>query len=217
MLAAGAALTAALPAAATTYLPVGPQNDVAYNTVINGGWTLCFSEAYGQGGTLLAGALTNCTGSKLMMAGIENGSDTIKLLAQAGKTDVLFDTGDANNVTHTANGTNWYFSTNWSWGFAPAGDAVLRETCDASGVFNDDISGFNQRLCWHTGDNALSGGWRLGDVYWLNDEPTGYTRLLFTSSAIPEPASWVLLIAGFALVGTAQRSATRRRKVARAA
>lgn len=207
MFAAAVGLAIALPATAATYLPVGPQNDVAMSTVTGGGWTLCFAEPYGQGGTSITAALAGCTGNRLMMAGMENGSSVIKLLAQAYTLDVLFDTGTG-NTTHNANGSEWYFSPSFSWGFAPAGDAVLRSSCDASGVFNGDISGFNQRLCWHTDGGNLTGGWRVGDAYWLNDEPSGYTKLLFTNTAVPEPTSWMLMIAGFAMIGTALRRRT---------
>ncbi|MGL4541630.1 MAG: PEPxxWA-CTERM sorting domain-containing protein, partial [Polymorphobacter sp.] len=34
------------------------------------------------------------------------------------------------------------------------------------------------------------------------------------SAAVPEPASWALMITGFGLVGSAQRLAARRRRVA---
>jgi hypothetical protein len=36
-----AAALAASPAAAATYLPVGPQLNVAVGTVTGGGWSLC--------------------------------------------------------------------------------------------------------------------------------------------------------------------------------
>jgi PEP-CTERM motif len=193
-------------AQAASYLPVGPQQNVAVATVTGGGWTQCFSEAYGTYGTTISSALSTCTGDLLMMAGRRTGSDTLLLLAQAPKVDVLFPTGTG-NTTHNANGTEWYFDNNYSWGFASGGQSVYRVSCDASGVFNSNTADNNNRLCWHTGGGALQGGWRVGSNSSLNSS-TGFERLLFSASsraAVPEPATWALMILGFGLVGGAMR------------
>jgi hypothetical protein len=216
--AAAAAITLAMAASAagaSTYLPVGPQQNVLESTVLGGGWSECYSSAYGSSGASVSSVLGGCSGSKLMLAGRETGSDTLLLLAQADRADVLFDEGSNVGGEHLANGSEWYFSDSYSWGFAPAGDAVLRESCDASGVFNGDTSGYEQRLCWHTSGGQMLGGWRVGANIWLNDS-SDFEKVIYSfngGGGVPEPASWMLMIGGFGLAG----SALRRRKLATAA
>lgn len=197
------ALTATASTAAS-YLPFGPQNNVAIATVTGGGWTQCFSETYGTSGSSIAGILSACDGSRLMLAGRVTGSDTLLLLAQAARADVIFETGTGSNSTHNANGSDWYFNDSYSWGFAPEGVGVLRTSCDASGIFDGNIAGADQRLCWHTGGGALDGGWRVGSNAFLNGSQD-FERLAFSFNGVPEASTWVMLIAGFGLVGAAAR------------
>ena len=205
----------ATAAQAADYLPFGVQNDVLTSTVTGGGWSECFSQAYGTYGTSLSSALGGCGGGKLMLAARLTGSDTLLLLGQADRADVLFDTGSS-NVTHNANGIEWYYSSSYSWGFANGGDTVNRTSCDASGVFDSNTSGSNQRLCWHTSSGNLDGGWRAGNLTELNGSQD-VERVIFSfqggGGAVPEPATWALMIGGFGLAG----SALRRRRTASAA
>jgi len=214
--AAAAALFVAGSAAqaAPVYAPVGPQKNVLFSTVTGGGWSQCFSEPYGTTGTTVASAVAGCSGDLLMLAGAQNDAREIQLLAWALKTDVLTQT--AANATHTSNGTNWYLN-NSSMGFAPVGFAISQNSCDTNsapgfGSVGDDGT---ERLCWHTGGNAgsevLNGGWRVGNNTFLNSEPSGFTRYMFTarSQPVPEPASIALLGLGFAV--TAGAAARRRR------
>lgn len=201
--------------AAPLYAPIGPQQDVPFATVTTGGWTQCFAGPYGASG-LVADALSGCGGNLLMMAGAVAGSDQIALLAWATLEDVT--TVTSLNEVHNANGTDWYFN-DASWGFAPQGFGIDQSACDiasAAGFPSAGDSG-ELRLCWHTdfglGNNAptfLNGGWRLGNAIFLNDEPTGYTRYLFTANSlnVPEPATSVLLLLGAA---TMARRVVRRR------
>ncbi|MCM0032872.1 PEPxxWA-CTERM sorting domain-containing protein [Sandarakinorhabdus limnophila] len=201
-----AAALAASPAAAATYLPVGPQLNVAVGTVTGGGWSLCYSATMATiFGSSASVALSDCAGDRLLVAGRETGSGTLLVLAQALKTDVLFNTGAANNgTTNIANGTGWYNADNWSFGFVPAGETPNKNECDtASGI---------GRLCIHT--LTFTGGYRINDIQGLNSS-AAYEKLVFTNSGsvVPEPASWAMLIAGFGLVG----AAARRRRAATAA
>jgi hypothetical protein len=191
---------AAAPAAAASYLPVGPQTNVAVATLTGGGWTQCLSESYGTYGTSISGTLAGCTGSRLLLAGRETGSSTILLLAQALREDVLLDTGTGTNATHLANGSQWYFNQSYSWGFANGGDSTFRTSCDASGVFDSNTSGNDLRLCWHTGGGALQGGWRVGANAFLNGS-TAYERQIYSFNGVPEASTWAMLIVGFGMVG----------------
>jgi hypothetical protein len=92
-----------------------------------------------------------------MLAGGSVGSPDWTLLAAGPRSAVLADSGDNRNLTHNANGTEWYFSTNWSWGFANGGEAVNRDSCDLAPTTNVHL-----RLCWHTYSGNLSSGYRIG-------------------------------------------------------
>jgi hypothetical protein len=164
------ASSASAVGAPPAYYPSGPQVDVPEATVTGGGWTPCFTDKYAANlHAELPGLLTACTGKYLMLAGRAVGSDTLSLLAAAPRDDVLFDTGHG-NTTHQANGSEWYYSGDWSWGFANQGDAVERSNCDV-------LAG-PLRLCWHTNDG--SGGYRIGDTTGLNGS-TAYERVVYQS------------------------------------
>jgi hypothetical protein len=207
-------------AAAATYLPVGPQTNVAVATVTGGGWHQCYADTYFgtlPSGPAISSILQSCNGEHLMLAARVTGSDTLLLLAQALSADVTFDTGDRNasGITHLANGTEWYFSNGigsgvtGAWGFAAAGQSVLLKTCDVKdtgrlGGGPLDVTGGATRLCWQTDESKLTGGWRAGNNFFLTgDSARGFDRVIYTDAvaAVPEPASWALMIAGFGLVG----------------
>lgn len=184
----------ALPAAAATYLPFGPQQNVAISTVTGGGWSLCYAAGMGTAFGNDASALSNCTGDRIMLAGRQTGSANLLVLAQTTTVAALTNTGAANNgVTTTSDGSEWYYADRWSWGFAELGGSVSKDECDTN-------SGA-ARICIHTFD--FVGGYRIGNI--STNDSQAYEKLVFTNSAVPEPATWAMLIVGFGLVGTAAR------------
>lgn len=150
----------------------GPQTNVPVEQL--SGWELCWSGLYGS----MAPGLTNtilgqqCTGSKLLEACRPVGADVFTVLAMGERADVLFDVGVQPNGKHEANGVAWYYSNNYSMGFAKAGDPVSRNSCD-TGAPN-----LAQRMCWHTGGDSINGGWRCGATTGLNVNPN-WERLLY--------------------------------------
>ena len=181
---------------AQTYLPVGPQTNVPEDTVTGGGWTECYRDFYSN--ELDADTvLSSCRGSRLMLSCRPTGSATLALLAQADRSDVIFDTGDNFDVLNVANGVGWYFNDTsvHSWGFVREGDSVHKVTCD------DDTSGANdERLCWHLGD---AGGFRCGATEGIDSD--SFERIVYTASQTPIPtlSEWGMIAtaSGLILVG----------------
>jgi hypothetical protein len=175
------AAIAAAPAQAL-YYPSGPQTFVPKTQLE--GWQLCFSDLYGDTDSLDP-LLASCNKDLLLLAGGPTASSTLTVLAAAPRSDVIFETGQS-NTPHNANGTGWYFTHGWSWGFAKEGDPINRDECD---VAADQDPGPNPdlRLCWHTfgPDGGLSGGYRAGAVVDLNDS-TDYTRYVYQA---PRPSN----------------------------
>ena len=173
---------AATPALAA-YYPSGPQASVDKSQL--DGWELCFTDTYGNSTASLNSILTQCGGDPLMLAGGPTGSQTLTVLAAAPRADVIFDTGTS-DVPHNANGSGWYFSPNFSWGFAKQGDPIQRDECDVLEDPNSDL-----RLCWHTNSGFLGSGWRAGATQELNGS-VDYTRYIYQ----PAPNTFSFAVKG---------------------
>ncbi|MFZ6177280.1 hypothetical protein [Nannocystis pusilla] len=158
------------------YWAEGPQQDVPEGDLV--GWTECFANLYGEAEPDLTGTILGqeCTGSKLLMACRPVGSPDFQLLAMGERADVLFDVGIQSDGKHEANGVAWYFSDNFSWGFAPAGDTVNRTECDTQ--FGGPEADSNLRLCWHTLGNEIGSGYRCGANENLNGSGD-FERVIF--------------------------------------
>lgn len=156
----------------------GVQQNVPVATLQ--GWTQCYLDTYADSTGKLSDILAKCSGSKLLLACRVKGSPILQLAAQGNRADVLFDEGHSRTASHNANGVEWYFSDDWSWGFAPGGDAVDRNECDIIRTTDSQ-----KRMCWHTvpfvnlQNGFLQPGYRCGDNS-FNGDP-GYERLIFTA------------------------------------
>ena len=136
------------------------------------GWTQCYKDTYANDGTMMAQVLAGCSKARLLIACRMTGANTLTLAAMGARADVLFPVPPNSNVTHQANGVEWYYSDSWSWGFAPAGDMVMRNSCDIGVQTDADL-----RMCWHTGGGQINTGYRCGQTT-LNGDAT-YERLIF--------------------------------------
>ncbi|NBU31439.1 MAG: fibronectin type III domain-containing protein, partial [Actinobacteria bacterium] len=110
-------------------------------------------------------------------------SDDFTVIAAAPKAAVT--TATRYNETHLSNGSEWYFTAraayDWgSFGFAPGGMTIDQRDADTSGVFDDNKTGFGQRLSWHVSEGWFQYGWRAGSHVWLNDSTTAW-RAIYTS------------------------------------
>lgn len=143
-------------------------------TAATKGWTECFKEGYDHD-TSTATLKAACNKGKIMMACRPTGAASFTVAAQAPRADVFFDTGTGSNSVHDANGVAWYYNDNWSFGFAPQGVTVSRNSCDTEDLNNGDPN-FATRMCVHTGGNSTNWGWRCGGNFGID---TGWERILY--------------------------------------
>ncbi|MCA9526389.1 MAG: hypothetical protein KC549_08855, partial [Myxococcales bacterium] len=151
----------------------GVRTNVPEGEVV--GWRECHRSLYGQGGLSMAQVQAQCDGDQIMYGCQANGAGKWQVLAQGARAAVFRDIGQANNPT-VDNGVGWYFSTTWSLGFAPAGQAISRNSCDTENGLAD------QRICWHSSNGNMDGGWRCGANTGLNGN-NGFTRVIWTRNA----------------------------------
>jgi len=190
------------PLANSLVIPFGPQNDISLNTVINDwGWSECYSATYN---TLFVGgnanqALSNCEGDYLMLAARRTGSSMFEVLAASDRSGVLsFSNNDS--VAHASNGSVWYYSPFFSWGFAGENDNVIRQICDRQGLAERD------RLCWST-DTITGDRWdRAGTFVGLGNSAAWEKVILVPTQIaetidVSEPATLGLLTFAIAGIG----------------
>lgn len=135
------------------------------------GWTQCYQTTYADPNASPESMKSACTGSKIMLACRQTGSDILTVAAYANRDEVFLNTGDYNSNVHTANNVDWYFSNNWSMGFAPVGEGVRRKSGDIQNMSSAD------RLSWHTHESSTN-GWRCGNTSWLTSS-TNWEKVIY--------------------------------------
>ena len=127
------------------------------------GWEICHRDLFGDRGVRIDDLLAACDGQQIMYGCRRVGRPTWQLLAMGSRAEVFRETGDRNNNVTTHNGVDWYFSRRYSIGFLAPGSGAERNSCDVG----DQQAEF--RLCWHTQNNLLTGGYRCGAQTGLNN------------------------------------------------
>ena len=155
----------------------GVQQNFRGAALADRGWRQCYVDRYGNGGESLQAVLDGCRGDHLLIACREVGNPVFRVGAEGLFEEVTRDVGGDGGATNTHNGVDFYYSTNASWGFAPAGAGVARNTCDTA----DQES--PERMCWHTSNGALRGGWRCGASTRLNGSQD-FERVVFTRAQV---------------------------------
>lgn len=198
-----AALSGGGGGAQPAYFPFGPQNNVEESDL--SGWEVCWSSLYGfsfDNGEMYTPNVDDpfapvhgdplsdvfgpgrCSGNYLLVAAGRFPGDepyVLDVVAAAPREDVLTDTGTGDAV-HIANGVNWYFDENSAMGYTAQGTTIARigGGCDVE-VFNAA-----DRLCWHTREDQIIGGYRDGAMVGL-DAGNGFDHARFIYQEVSGP------------------------------
>ncbi|MEZ4435964.1 MAG: MopE-related protein [bacterium] len=150
---------------------VGVQENVGRAAILARGWRECHRSVFTGNGVGFANIRAACNGAEVMLACGRVGNPTLLLAAEGPAADVFFNVGGGVNVTHAANGVEWYYSPTRSFGFAPFGNAVNLNTCDT-------LAG-TRRMCVHLGvGDVTNEGYRCGENY-VNGDNT-WERVIYT-------------------------------------
>jgi uncharacterized protein YjbI with pentapeptide repeats len=135
------------------------------------GWQVCHQGLYSS--IIPAGdeLMKSCKAKFVMLACRKTGADVIEVAAYGKYENVFKDVGNGNDGT-IDNGVQFYYSNDYSLGFAPVGANLQRSSCDV------DRTQAEQRLCYHT--HNYVGGYSCGSEASLNSSQD-YERLIFKS------------------------------------
>ena len=120
-----------------------------------GGFVECWRGAF-NGNEPIDQILEACGDDIWLLGCSPADADVLTLGAMGERAEILTDVGRERAGVHNHNGVDWYYSPTYSWGFAPEGAGVSRSSCDTSRVQSE------LRMCWHTSNAAMSGGYRCG-------------------------------------------------------
>jgi uncharacterized protein YjbI with pentapeptide repeats len=134
------------------------------------GWNLCYKALYSANTENTGQIMNDCKSKFVMLACRKTGSNTLSLAAYGTYEKVFYD-NNRSNTGVVDNDVQFYFSPQYSMGFAPKGVNLARNSCDT------DRESFAQRLCWHT---SGGGGWSCAGESNLNGSDN-YEKLIFKS------------------------------------
>ena len=111
---------------------------------------------------------SSCLPSTVLCLGGRDSTNDVLLVVSCGLCSVVL-TPTAKNTPNLHNGAYWYYSPDYSIGFAP------NATIAQYSVDNYDQSN-NQRVSWHL--TGYDGGYRLGSLIDLNNNSRYYKVIL---------------------------------------
>lgn len=155
----------------------GVQHNVPPAALLARGFELCHTSRYDDGRQRLENILDDCQGTEILIGCRQTEEAVIYLAAEGRFSEVTRNVGDGQQAVNSHNEVNFYFSLDASWGFAPADSEVLRNSCDVLERRDPD------RMCWHTSQGKLRGGWRCGEFTGLSESPR-FERVIFTRTQI---------------------------------
>ncbi|MFN3201073.1 MAG: scavenger receptor cysteine-rich domain-containing protein [Bradymonadia bacterium] len=164
------------PPADRAVLTPGVQQNLTEAATTAMGWEVCYSSLFNSNGDDLAQIQADCDADQLMMACRPVGADTFTLAAEGLFEEVFLDVGNGADATNEHNGVAWYYSPEFSWGFAPGGAPVRRSSCDVERNDQPEL-----RMCIHTGNGTVRSGYRCGDNS-LNGD-AGWERVILRRNA----------------------------------
>lgn len=174
-----------VPASSTqdtpSYYPEGPQQNISKQTLIDGGWTLCWEDYYNSRNNL-NDVFSQCNGNYLIYAGGVTGADSYLLLAAGERSAVT--TITEQNQTTLNNGTYWYYHSGWgSIGFAP-NSTISQNSADVYAAWDGfELDDGSLRLSWHSDGTDIFFGWRVGTNVGLNGS-TDYQRAIWQTDSV---------------------------------
>jgi hypothetical protein len=139
------------------------------NDLANLGFSLVYDYPYNHVTTRdeIMNIRRQCTPTTTMCVGGNRvNENSLLLLACANCLNVTTDT--IINQPRLSEGTYWYLTDGQSFGFAP-NSQISQTSADTT----DQSS--NLRLSWHL--VVANGGWRLGNITYLNDDTTYYKKM----------------------------------------
>jgi len=135
------------------------------NTLLNQGFKTVFDQLYSNSitETDLNNIKTQCNQNSLICVGGADSNNNLLLVSCGSCLDIL--TATIRNQPRFVNGAWWYFTPDYSFGFAPNSN-INQNTADGFDCINNNWSILkdSNRLSWH----LSGGGWRLGNIHLSN-------------------------------------------------
>ena len=139
------------------------------NDLTKAGFRLVYNYTYSHitANAEILSIRSQCTSSTIICVGSNRYDETfLRLVACANCLNVTTET--ILNQPQFYGGAYWYFTDGYSFGFAP------NFTINQSSADSFDQSS-NLRLSWHL--VRSNGGWRLGNITYLNDDTNYYKKI----------------------------------------